>query len=543
MTISTVPTAATPLGAEGPRAPARSVTTIAFGRGPWVAVVAAITLLGCGDAGRGLGEPCDTTGECSSELQCLDQLCVPRCLGFVDCGDGAVCDDGECRLVTSAIGDECSSELSCGAGQTCRLPEDFNSEPSCQAETLGPLEGERCTDDTGCRSGVCALGRCIHLCARTTDCRRGWTCAKIPGPPQDFDGCLPGNATIEFDVEVKTPTTLPPTPQSRVVEVWVPVPSTARSMVLLFEARAADQFVGASALDGPRRQILYRRPFDIAAYFRNPVRHIPMPEVSVMQVPSSTSAPLEGGVYSVAVTRFRLSSLPGGGQQEEPATGPHPRLRVIQKLGSGARLDLHFYFRDLADHPCAARFGGLLNAATAQTLPGFQTAYLKGIREVFSPANIHLGEITYSDHDRGLPGPRPEFDVLDAADAPSLFALSRHQGGIAIFFVRSISPDGPQILTGGTPGAPVAGTGASGIAISADTLCYRDWSQLARQTAHGIARHMGLFRNVEPDDADHVDPIDDSPSDALNLMHWTESGGTALSFGQREVLRASPVLR
>ena len=43
----------------------------------------------CGGNGRELGESCDTTGECSDDLQCLAQVCVPRCQGHIDCGDGA----------------------------------------------------------------------------------------------------------------------------------------------------------------------------------------------------------------------------------------------------------------------------------------------------------------------------------------------------------------------------------------------------------------------------------------------------------------------
>ena len=115
---------------------------------------------------------------------------------------------------------------------------------------------------------------------------------------------------------------------------------------------------------------------------------------------------------------------------------------------------------------------------------------------------------------------------------------------VSIFFVRSIEPEGNQLLTGGTPGAPLPGTGASGIAVALDSLCYRDWTVLARQTAHGLARHMGLFRNREPDGVPgHVDPINDSSDGMDNLMHWSEFGGTELSAGQRDVLKDSPVLR
>ena len=72
------------------------------------------------------------------------------------------------------------------------------------------------------------------------------------------------------------------------------------------------------------------------------------------------------------------------------------------------------------------------------------------------------------------------------------------------------------------------------LAIAADTLCYRSWTQLARQTAHGIARHMGLFRNREPDDvATHVD---DRPDDDLSLSAEIGLGQARLEQGGEGVL-------
>jgi len=506
-----------------------------------LAALVTSSTLGCG-GGHELGEPCAATSECASGLQCAAQVCVPRCTSHLDCGDGAVCSDGECQLVVSDIGDDCTSELECGVGQTCRLPSTFGESSTCQAEHLGALEGEACTVDDDCRSGGCALGRCIGLCQRNTDCRRGWLCAKIPHPPLGFDGCLPGNATIAFEVPVvRDPSD--PTDPNRDLEVSVPVPSTAKSMVLVFEARDRNlvQFVGAGQVKNPRGITVYRRPLDADSFFSNPIRHTPLPGISMMEISSSGQAPLEAWIYTAAVTRYRLDQDPQAGR----GNGPVQRLRVIQKLGTGSVLDLHFYFRDLVDHPCAAAIGGDLSAATAPLLAGFKNQFLPELARIFESASIRIGEVTYTD----LDGPRPqdqrhEYDVLEASQAPSLFAQATARTGVSIFFVRSIEPEGNQLLTGGTPGAPLPGTGASGIAVALDSLCYRDWTVLARQTAHGLARHMGLFRNREPDGVPgHVDPINDSSDGMDNLMHWSEFGGTELSAGQRDVLKDSPVLR
>ncbi|HVU78407.1 MAG TPA: hypothetical protein VHC67_12530 [Gaiellaceae bacterium] len=499
-------------------------------------IAVALAAGGCDGAGRDLGESCDTTAECGAGLQCLEQVCVPRCHAHVDCGDGAVCDDGECHAVQSAIGDPCYSELACAAGQTCRLAQELHVAPgTCEAEGAGALEGEACTADRDCRQGGCALGRCVSLCD-TDDCRRGWTCAEIPLPERStsVSACLPGNTTIEFELPV--PAADPAAPEI-FPDLPVPVPSTARSMSLVFEAPTPENTVGASLLKNPRNQVIYREPDLIESYFTNPVRHKPQPGVSVLQVPSSTAAPLLAGIYTVDVHLYRdAPRLP---------PGERPRVRVVEKLGSAARLDLHFYFLDLAEHPCADRIGTDLSASTAPTLSGFQQLYLAELERIFEAANISLGEVTYDDITAlTTANGRPDLDVLDASQAAELFALTTHTSGVSIFFVRSLEPDGPQLLTNDTPGAPIPGTGASGIAIGLDTLCYREWKDLARQTAHGIARHMGLFRNVEPDELPgHVDPIDDSDDSLDNLMNWSEFGGTDLSLGQREILRASPVLR
>lgn len=532
-------TATHPLPAACGRRPGAGVTSIARAAARTVIVSTLLMAAGaCGGNGRELGESCDTTGECSDDLQCLAQVCVPRCQGHIDCGDGAVCaPDGECRVVTSEVDDPCFSELDCGVGQTCRLSELLGIAPgSCQLEVAGGLEGEACAVDGDCRMGGCALGRCVSLC-REDDCRRGWLCAAVPLPARStsqVNACLPGNATIEFAIDVPAPDPLTGAPPV----VRVPVPSTARSMVLVFEAASSRQRVGAGLIQEQGGREVYHLPELAETYYANPVRHAPQPGVSVLQIPSSTAAPLRAGIYTVSVLSFLDDPT-------EPASG-RPRLRVVEKLGTAARLDVHFYFLDLGDHPCEETIGADLSATSARALSGFQQEYLGEIGRVFQAANINLGEVTYDDIS-GLAGDasgRPELDVLAASQAPELFRIPTRPGGVSVFFVRAVEPDGQQLVTGGTPGAPMPGTGASGIAIATDTLCYRSWTQLARQTAHGIARHMGLFRNREPDDvATHVDPIADSDESLDNLMHWSEFGGTALSEGQRKILQASPVLR
>ncbi len=211
-------------------------------------------------------------------------------------------------------------------------------------------------------------------------------------------------------------------------------------------------------------------------------------------------------------------------------------MTVVAKLDPSVLLDLHFYFLDFDDHPCANAFGPTLNASIATTAPFFQDDYLRMLREVFAHGGVTLGVMTYEDL-----RDHPDLDGLDVVDAPSLLALGAHDSGINVFFVRSLRPVGLQAF-GPNPGpAGLASTRKSGVVVGLDTLCYRSWSQVARLTAHEIARYMGLYDNIDLDQ--HLDPIEDSDQTSGNLMFYSELGGSELSDGQRDILTRSPVLR
>ena len=127
-------------------------------------------------------------------------------------------------------------------------------------------------------------------------------------------------------------------------------------------------------------------------------------------------------------------------------------------------------------------------------------------------------------------------------DLYDLFRLAENESGIAIFFVRSLWPDGVQASIGGIPGPPRSpGTSASGIAISADTLCYRSWTDVARATAHSLASQMGLWNNRDLEGS--PDPIVDTTGTTDNLMFFGEFGGKDLSPGQASVLSRYPGLQ
>jgi hypothetical protein len=256
---------------------------------------------------------------------------------------------------------------------------------------------------------------------------------------------------------------------------------------------------------------------------------------SVLQMPSSPDTPLAVGAYQVEIASLRGPGVIGS------AT---PRAIALVKLDASAVLDLHFYFLDLADHPCSDSLDvGTLDATTAATSNDFQTRYLGTIESIFHGI-MQPGDITYED----APG-HPDLDGLDVSDASALLALGAHPTGVNVFVVRSLSPAGIQMF-GPSPGpATLAGTTQSGIVVGLDTLCYRSWEQLGQLTAHELARYMGLYNNVEVANPGETDPIADSDTSSDNLMFSSELGsgggyfGTSLSPGQVSVLSTSPVLR
>jgi hypothetical protein len=257
-------------------------------------------------------------------------------------------------------------------------------------------------------------------------------------------------------------------------------------------------------------------------------------------VPSSPSSPWPlinelGSPYTAY--QLDVSSLRVGGVVGSAI----PQVTAIAKLGPGAILDLHFYFLDLEEHPCQAALGPTkLDAAAAVTLPEFQNDFLGRLRVLLSRGGIAPGVTTYDD----LTG-HADLDGLDTTKLASLLGLSTREGGVSVFFTRTLSPVGLQSMIGGSPnpGDPQVGSPSGGVAIGIDTLCYRSWADLARITAHAIGRQMGLYRNVEPGGTAYTDPIADSDTTSNNLMHYSEFGGDELSEGQREILQRSAVLR
>ncbi len=500
-----------------------------------------LSLAGCTGGDAGIGDSCAAHSDCQSTLQCVSGVCEPKCQRAPECGDGYSCDrDGFCHIATGQAGDKCSSEVQCAPGLSCQIDgtatdEDGHLLASCTLQKPSRPAGSQCALDSECRNGTCGLGRCIDLCHDTRDCGSGLACMGIPRVESDgaiFEGCLPPRGTVVWTIPVTTPTS---------DTILVPIPDAARSATVVFQVDDLAQRVGARTIESPSGQSLYTKPCDIGVcseqtsldqYFAQPLRHLADYGQSVLQLPTNPALPLEPGAYRVAVSSFRANGIPGSAI---------PRVTAILKMDSSVFLDLHFHFLDLKDHPCEQAFGNQqLDAAAAESAVFFRSDYLGELRTIFAGGGVSLGVSTFDDiisHD---------LDGLDVNDVGSLLALGKHDTGIDVFFVRTLSPAGLQAF-GPNPGpAGIGGTKQSGIVIGVDTLCYRSWNTLARLTAHEVARYMGLSHNIELEVAQHPswrDPIADSDDSSNNLMYFSERGGTALSAGQREILTRSAVLR
>jgi hypothetical protein len=487
------------------------------------------TLAGCPGGGAGLGEVCDHHGDCDSTLQCLGRVCVPRCQRAPECGDGYRCEpSGLCQVATGQYGDACESEVDCAAGLACGLESGTaETEPltaRCVSENAGRPAGAACEADNDCRNGTCALGRCVDLCRETRDCAAGTSCTRMPrveAAGAMFAGCLQSRGALRWKIPIKSPSET----------VALPIPESARSVAVTFSVEDPNQKVGAVRVTEPGGAHVVGG--EGQTYYTAPVRHRPELAQSVLAMPSSPDRPLQPGAYTMIVRSLR----PGGQLGELPGTAT-PSATAVIKLDAGVILDLHFHFLNFDDHPCADAFsGGPLDAERAETATFFQNDYLFELRRVFSKNGIALGATTYHDLRN-----RPDLDGLDLPSAPALLSLGRHEVGINVFFARTLSPIGLQAI-GPNPGpAGLAHTRQSGVVIGLDTLCYRSWGQLARLTAHALARYMGLYNNVEIDPT-LVDPIVDNDMASENLMFYSELGGDYLSPEQQSILARSPVLR
>jgi hypothetical protein len=496
-----------------------------------------LLLASCG--GAGLGDTCDVSGDCGARLQCVSNVCRPLCERAPDCGDGYACNnDGICVEATGDQGDLCSSEVECKPGLACRLSPPTNPTlpvaGSCGDENSGSGHpaGAECMVDSECRNNTCELGRCIDLCNTTRDCGVGMECTHIPWVPQKdatnrngqmFAGCLQSTGTLVWNLPVTGP----------LQSVPLAIPESAQSVSIAMRVDDPNQYVGVTQIIGPGPDNVPLLAF--SDYYGSKVRHRPALGQSVLAMPSTPDFAFSPGMYTLSVRSLKSFD-------ENDIGTAIPVVTAVVKLDSSVILDLHFFFLNLDEHPCASAFdNGTLNAANAVSGQTFKNQFVHSLSGYLASSGVALGTVTYEDLKN-----HPDLDGPALANRNDLLKLGTYSTGINVFFVRSMSPAGVQAF-GPNPGpAGLASTAAvgiqSGVIISLDSLCYESWSEVARLTTHELARYMGLYNNVELDG--HADPIADSDSLPTNLMYFSEAGGgTTLSTDQVKILGRSPVLR
>src|SRR5262249_49501424 len=81
----------------------------------------------------------------------------------------------------------------------------------------------------------------------------------------------------------------------------------------------------------------------------NHFRHIPAFGRSVLLMPSIPHlGEVKNGAYQIQVSSFWPDNSPGSAI---------PHVTAVIRIGTGDTLDLHFFFLDLDNHPCAAMTG------------------------------------------------------------------------------------------------------------------------------------------------------------------------------------------
>ncbi len=184
---------------------------------------------------RALGEPCADAADCGSGVCFEDgpfRYCSRACEDDAGCAAGFHCRSGSCaRGARSATGERCVSDEDCVDGDRCAedgslrwcthacttgtsCPEGF----LCVGNECVPdlrLDGEACSDDDQCISGVCGDAgdrrRCLRPCGPGAPCPSALECRRLGDSPDAT--CAP-----PFDPE---PSGCTVTPAPRTTPLWL----------------------------------------------------------------------------------------------------------------------------------------------------------------------------------------------------------------------------------------------------------------------------------------------------------------------------------
>ncbi|MFK7985756.1 MAG: reprolysin-like metallopeptidase [Sandaracinaceae bacterium] len=440
----------------------------------------------------------------------------------------------------------CRSDAACEDGEVCRAeeaftPSDLTALPlTCGRPFAGSAVGTACQGRDACDRGLCvAAGTCVRPCISETDCDDGELCREVyvltsRSTMQTLEACVARVAAPDtVDVNIGGSLFVDLAAAS-----FDPIDMTANTLVV-YQGDADAVAVLAEIRDAAGDTV-----FDVTAL---------------------GSVDPDWGINPVALNGFVTLAYPNGPRSPDPGVydlglaaqfdSTNTERTVARRTGDGTVLDLDLYLAG----------GNRWTSPDGSIPPGLALGVESARAILRDGAGLELGDIRVHEIVGGL---RSRFSVLrggvppfDApADLADLYRLSAgaRRASVHVFFVRQI--EGALGIASGIPGVQVLpGTGASGVAISADLIPI---DELGTVIAHEVGHYLGLFHTTE-NSGQLSDPYDDTaecpasldtngdgfvaPSEcagsgAENIMFWAGSG-TELSPQQGAVLRGSMVPR
>lgn len=467
-------------------------------------------------------DPVEEGETCQHDEHCLSQICVER----PDLDQGAVCST------------PCDEPDTCKPGQICAPTLATPVQPAdgqdkkllllCVAAGSGELyQGEPCSSDEQCRSGLCHKEECTQPCGT---CPVVATCEEQTLSREGL--------TLQHDLCIRQPplriVELGPvdTPQSGAQELTFDIDAGVQSFVLF--ARDEDGLaVGIRRLTGPDGTVIIDQDNPEAALMRGFVSL----GVATALVPGSDQPGIsvKEGSYKVLLGTFDTEDL----TNLVTVDGTIERVALITRrlAGSGGLLDLNIH---LAPGTGLVAESAQDNAYLRDTLTRLDDLYR-------TLMGVSVGEVRYSDLTEAE-------DIVETAEQGrqiiSTYGTGNPNGqSINLFIVEDLTFAGG--FTGGIPGTPgTYGHPASGTVLER----YSNASVMGTLMAHEIGHLIGLWHTTEPG-AVITDYISDTPECPLNTVQtdcpdyrnlmfpfFPTNDPLFLSEGQVSVARGSPWL-
>lgn len=523
---------------------------------------------------------CDGPADCrNSDYLCHEGHCLPACQSDDDCPIRNVCDTGSGMCVEGGpsggvVGAACGSDHDCDYGDCLTEAETDFPDGYCTGNCAGSLScpsGAFCAE-FGETSDPDYFAMCLDLCESDDECRSDYVCY---GASEEYYGfCFPSCTTFDYcdATEVCEETSGrcidAPTGGSGITierlsrpsvsipvmqysaDVEVTVPADAISLTLSVDGGADASFFLAR-VTGPDGSEWYSSSGGFGKSRLRPYSWT-MGGSQVTYIPNTPNLSLPPGKY-----RFSYAA-----DSRSEVGWP---VALLKKSASGTvqsgALDVNFVF---VGHPT-------LTATAAQTNASFQSL-VTTFRSRLGEAGITVGDIDYFD----LESEVFRFASLDKADLGALMRKSTTlpDDRLNVFWVREVRDGGLSgggIILGvsaGIPGAPIRGSGNSGVAMALGDFPGFGWSatDVAGTLVHEVGHWMGLFHTTESN-GQSFDVLSDTPEcttardtngdgvlsasecefyGGTNVMFWSSSYSleqTVLTPNQRFVMLRHPAVR